>query len=80
MEAELNRSQYEIVQQIVEDGLYVGKRPIVGAHGQSQLLNEAGTVFYHTLLYLRKGGKVWLVSLNLDLVHSCQCKGSRKFL
>ncbi len=46
-----------MVDSITEDGLYIGKRAIRGAQGQGDLLNQAGTVLYHTVVYIRANGK-----------------------
>ena len=58
LKPKIDNSKFEVVQSIEEDGLYIGKRAIQGAEGQAQMLNQAGTVFYHVLLYVRKNGKV----------------------
>lgn len=61
----IDDSWFLVVENIEEDGLYVGKRAIRGAQGQGDLLNQAGTVFYHTVLYVRANGKVgWIVMDN----------------
>ena len=49
---------FKVVDTIEEDGLYIGKRAIRGAQGQGDLLNQAGTVFYHTVVYIRSKSKV----------------------
>ena len=55
---ELDSETYTKVDYITEDGLYIGKRAIRGAQGQGDLLNPAGTVLYHTVLYIKANGKV----------------------
>ena len=39
-----------------EDGLYLHKRHIRGDHGR--MLEQAGTVLQHTLIYLKQADKV----------------------
>lgn len=48
------------------DGLYIHKRPIRGL-GSGNPLAVGGSIFYHTLVYLKTGGKVNLLSLPLPL-------------
>lgn len=62
-----SKKSFRAVEQLEGDGLYIGKRPIIGAQGQGQLLNEAGSVFYHTCLYLKAGDKVLFECTPLDL-------------
>ena len=54
----MDSDTYTKVDSIAEDGLYIGKRAIRGAQGQGDLLNQAGTVLYHTVLYIKANGRV----------------------
>ena len=52
----LETSQFATVSSMDEDGLYLHKRHIRGDHGK--MLEQAGTVLLHTLIYLKSGDKV----------------------
>ena len=57
----INVADFEVVDTVEADGLYIFKRPVRAATGQGQMLNQAGTVFYHVLLYIKAAGKVGLM-------------------
>jgi hypothetical protein len=52
----LDTQHFASVATISDDGLYLHKRHIRGNHGK--MLEQAGTVLLHTLLYLKSGDKV----------------------
>ena len=57
----INVADFEVVDAVEADGLYIFKRPVRAAAGQGRMLNQAGTVFHHVVLYIRATGKVSLI-------------------
>ncbi len=49
----IDSALYQRVDAMEEDGLYLHKRHIRGEHGK--MLEQAGTVLLHTVVYLRAG-------------------------
>ena len=54
--AVVDGSTFERKETMSEDGLYLHKRHIRGDHGK--MLEQAGTVLQHTLIYLKQADKV----------------------
>ena len=52
----INTDLFERVEALLEDGLYMHKRHIRGDHGK--MLEQAGTVLQHVVVYLKSGEKV----------------------
>ena len=71
---------FERVETMVEDGLYMHKRHIRGDHGK--MLEQAGTVLQHVVVYLKSGEKVPLLPAAIAWVgaasraHCKWCMGS----
>ena len=53
--------------EIKEDGIYLHKRPVKSAGGQADVLRQAGTVFYHVVVYIKTGDQVGGHTLDVPL-------------
>ena len=56
LQSQLDTTRFQIMETMSKEGLYIHKRHIRGDHGK--MLEQAGTVLQHTLIYVKTADKV----------------------
>lgn len=49
----LDLQHCHVVHDMEQDGLYLYKRPVIGAGGAAHILSQGGSIFQHILLYVK---------------------------